>query len=153
MIKYAILFFVTIYFSQNHCGLDLTTYLVVKNIKNKDINLKITIVDKNDKELINLNSQFSFLDVNQPLIFKKNKKKENTDEWDLNLIKDEAYYISLKSDFILLVDEFKIKVQNLLNTDFVSIFPINQINFYKFCKQEVKSFGPKMTNQPIIIEY
>ncbi len=163
MIKLSFLFFSVFYFSQdivqNHCGLDLTTYIIVKPKSKADglilSNLKVYLVDNNENMVINTNGDYSFLDINKPLFFKKNTKSMLNDEqkWDLSIIKEEVYYLCLKSNFYDQVENFRIKIEDL-NLKFpTESVPIYSVNLFKLCQQEIKRFGPKMSNQPIIVEF
>ena len=66
-------------FSQiQHCGFDFTSYLVVdvhENGKTENLDdIKISLVNKEGNEVVNINNSLSWKDGNKPMIFSKNSK-------------------------------------------------------------------------------
>jgi hypothetical protein len=112
-----------------HCGYDFTSYLVLdvhdegkkQNIKG----LKLSLVDLNGNELINVNNKYSWKNENRPLIFAFNYKideevkskisAENKKErWFFPYAKDN-YFLSVINSFP--ADEVKVKIEDIDGTE------------------------------------
>lgn len=144
------------YSQTQHCGYDFTSYLVVnvhENGKTQNLdNIKITIVDSEDKEVINVNNSLSWKDGNKPLVFSKNYKisKEGEKErWFFPYAKDN-YLLSVTNTFP--AEEYKIKVEDLSGKFKTQLVDLNSFNLYMLCSSEnekqARKFGPR-TNSPI----
>ncbi len=159
MKKIALLFcflFINNVFAQIHCGFDFTSYLVVYPIDESNKlfieNLIITIIDENEKEVINTNNLYSWKDKDKPLVFSKNYKvsKENSPEkWFFPYAK-ESYLLSVNTSFP--PDDFSIKIEDKLSLYKTQIIKLYAFNLYALCANEnekkIRTFGPQ-TNKPI----
>lgn len=159
--KYFIAFFLISIFSKAqetnlspHCGFDFNSYLVVETVVNNQKvmlpNMKISIVDANNKPILNTNNQFSLLKTDEVLLFSENYKIDNS-RW---------FFPYAQECFMLLVTlDFPTQGLNVMLEDTLGIyktqtFPIGFQNFYKLCSSEnalqSRKFGPK-TNLPIVV--
>lgn len=155
-----------------HCGYDFTSYIVLdvheagktENIKN----LKITIVNKEGKEVINLNNVYSFKHANEPLLFSLNYKigddNKRLAEGETS-DKERWFFPFAEGNYLLSVantfpaDDFSVKVEDVdgeenggkFKTVTISLY---RYNMYVLCsndsKQAAMKFGRKM-NKPIDI--
>lgn len=144
-------------FSQiQHCGFDFTSYLVVDVHENgKTVNLdhiKITVVDKEGKEVINVNNSLSWKDGNKPMLFTKNylvNKEGEKERWFFPYAKDN-YLLSITNTFP--AENYNIKIEDLLSKFKTQIIELNSFNLYILCSSEnekqARKFGPR-TNSPI----
>jgi len=156
-----LLLFSVLSFSQDglpHCGYDFTTYLVanpIDAITKKTIDsLKIALIDAEGNEVVNLNNQFSFINKDMTMNFVKNHKvklENNEEKWFYNICEDQ-YLLQLKADFIPEEKGYSIKITDPLNRYYASIIPVFNNNLFVLCTTKVKSFGPKMTNNMIVVE-
>lgn len=144
-------------FSQiQHCGFDFTSYLVVDVHENgKTVNLddiKITVVDKEGKEVINVNNSLSWKDGNKPMLFTKNylvNKEGEKERWFFPYAKDN-YLLSITNTFP--AENYNIKIEDLSSKFKTQIIELNSFNLYILCSSEnekqARKFGPR-TNSPI----
>ncbi|SEP62022.1 hypothetical protein SAMN05444005_101623 [Flavobacterium urocaniciphilum] len=156
-----LLLFSAFCFSQDglpHCGFDFTTYLVANPIdattKKTIDSLTITLIDASGNEVVNLNNQYSFINKDKTMNFVKNHKVklENSEEkWFYNICEDQ-YLLQLKADFIPEEKGYSIKITDPLNRYYATIVPVFNNNLFVLCTTKVKSFGPKMTNNMIVVE-
>lgn len=154
-----------------HCGYDFTSYLVLsiheagktENIKN----LKVTIVDANGKEVINVGNMYSWSKANEPLRFKFNYPigednkplPENTvlkgnERWFFPYAKDN-YLLSVSNTFP--ADDLSFKIEDIDGKENGGQFktvtlPLYAYNMYVLCSNESQQaamkFGRKM-NKPV----
>lgn len=151
------LLFSLITFSQiQHCGYDFTSYIVVNVHENgkteNEKDLKITIVNENEIEVININNMYSWNNSNQPLTFKQNyliNKEEEKDRYFFPYAKDN-YFISVSNTFP--ASTFSIKIEDVSGIFKTQIVPLQSYNMYILCSSEnekqSRQFGPR-TNRPI----
>ena len=139
-----------------HCGFDFTSYLVVDVHENgKTMNLddiKITVVDKEGKEVINTNNSLSWKDGNKPMLFTKNyliSKEGEKERWFFPYAKDN-YLISVTNTFP--AENYSIKVEDSSGKFKTQIIELNSFNLYILCSSEnekqARKFGPR-SNSPI----
>ena len=139
-----------------HCGFDFTSYLVVdvhENGKSANLdNIKITLIDKEGKEVINVNNSLSWKDGNKPMIFSKNyliSKEGEKERWFFPYAKDN-YLLSVTNTFP--AEQYSIKVEDLNNKFKTQIIELNSFNLYILCSSEnekqARKFGPR-SNSPI----
>lgn len=155
------LLFSTFCFSQEglpHCGFDFTTYLVANPIdaKTKQTidSLTVTLIDAEGKEVVNLNNEFSLINKDKTMTFVKNYKVtlENKEvKWFYNICEDQ-YLLQLKATFVPEEKGYSIKISDPLNRYYATIVPVFNNNLFVLCTTKVKSFGPKMTNNMIVVE-
>lgn len=153
-----------------HCGYDFTSYIVLdihedgkkENIKG----LKVTIVDAEGKEVINVNNLYSWKFANQPMQFGFNyligdDNKPLTEgvtpkreRWFFPYAKDN-YYLSVTNSFE--ADNFQFKIEDVDGDanggKFKTvILPLYSYNMYVLCSNESQQaamkFGRKM-NKPV----
>lgn len=156
---YSIFFFLFSFLSFGqiqHCGYDFTSYIVVDvHEKNKAANLeniKISVIDKEGKEVINLNNSLSWKNGNKPLIFSKNyliSKEGEKERWFFPYAKDN-YLLSISNTFP--AENYSIKVEDLAGKFKMQIIQLYSFNLYILCSSEnekqARKFGPR-TNSPI----
>jgi hypothetical protein len=156
---FSIFFFLISFFSFSqiqHCGFDFTSYLVVDVHENgKTVNLdniKITVVDKEGKEVINVNNSLSWKDGNKPMIFSKNyiiNKEGGKERWFFPYAKDN-YLLSITNTFP--AENYNIKVEDVSGKFKTQIIELNSFNLYILCSSEnekqARRFGPR-SNSPI----
>lgn len=155
---------------QMHCGYDFTSYVVLdvheagktERIKN----LRITIVDSLDRELININNLYSWTNGNKPLLFTSNYKIDDSgkrleegtagqkERWFFPFAKD-VYLLSVANTFP--ADKFRVKIEDTDGKENerkfkTVIIPLYNYNMYILCTNESREagikFGRKM-NKPI----
>ncbi|OIQ18057.1 MAG: hypothetical protein BM557_07520 [Flavobacterium sp. MedPE-SWcel] len=172
--RYIIIFILFISFSTTaqvmHCGYDFTSYIVLDvHETNKETNikkLKITIVDSEGRDIINLNNVYSFKYRNEALSFTSNyligddnkRLKEGVvakkERWFFPFAKDN-YLLSVSNTFP--ADNFSIKVEDIDGAENggefkTVIVPLYSYNMYILCSNESQEaavkFGRKM-NKPI----
>ena len=150
--------------NQMHCGFDFTSYLVLhvhesskmENIKN----LKITIVDAQNNEVLNVNNAYSWTNSNKPLQFslnyqidsKGNKISEPVENarWFFPYAKDH-YLLSIANTFP--ADDFSVKVEDPSKKYKTQIVKLYAFNMYVLCaaqSEKAVQFGKK-PNRPIDI--
>lgn len=135
-----------------HCGFDFNSYLVVETfIDNQKVmvpNLKITVVDIDNKEVINANNQYSLIDPDKVLQFSENYKV-TYDKWFFPYAQ-ESYLLLISLDFPS--NGLNIKIEDTSGKYKTQFLPIGFQNFYQLCSSEnalqARKFGPK-TNVPI----
>lgn len=156
-----------------HCGYDFTSYLVLdvhENGKKENIkDLKITIVDSEGNDVINVNNTYSWTNSNKPLAFSLNYKiddsgKRITSETDKNA-KSRWFFPFAKDNYLLSVantfpaENFSVKVEDIDGTANGGAFktqliPLNSFNMYVLCsaqnERQAMQFGPR-TNRPVEI--
>ena len=108
-----------------HCGYDFTSYLVLdvheEGVKQNIKGLKLSLVDSNGNELLNINNKYSWKNENKPLFFSFNYKideevkseipAENKKErWFFPYAKDN-YFLSIINTFP--ADEVKVKIEDI----------------------------------------
>jgi hypothetical protein len=108
-----------------HCGYDFTSYLVLdvheEGVKQNIKGLKLSLVDLNGNELLNVNNKYSWKNENKPLFFSFNYKideevkseipAENKKErWFFPYAKDN-YFLSIINTFP--ADEVKVKIEDI----------------------------------------
>lgn len=157
LFSFVFLLFSFISFSQiQHCGFDFTSYLVVDVHENgKTVNLdniKITVVDKEGKEVINTNNSLSWKDGNKPMLFTKNyliSKEGEKERWFFPYAKDN-YLLSITNTFP--AENYSIKVEDLSGKFKPQTIELNSFNLYILCSSEnekqARKFGPR-SNSPI----
>ena len=121
----------------------------------KTINLddiKISLIDKEGKEVINTNNTLSWKDGNKPMIFSKNyliSKEGEKERWFFPYAKDN-YLLSVANTFP--AEQYSIKVEDLNNKFKTQIIELNSFNLYILCSSEnekqARKFGPR-SNSPI----
>lgn len=142
--------------AQQHCGFDFTSYLVVdvhENGKSENLDtLKISIVDIQGNEVININNSLSWKDGNKPMIFSKNyliSKEGEKERWFFPYAKDN-YLISVANTFP--AEQYSIKVEDLSKKFKTQIIELSSFNLYVLCSSEnekqARKFGPR-SNSPI----
>lgn len=156
-----LLFFSIFSFSQEglpHCGYDFTTYLVANPIDAKTKktidSLTVTLIDSEGNEVVNLNNEFSLINKDKTMTFVKNHKVtlENKEvKWFYNICEDQ-YLLQLKATFVPEEKGYSIKISDPLNRYYATIVPVFNNNLFVLCTTKVKSFGPKMTNNMIVVE-
>lgn len=137
-----------------HCGFDFNSYLVVETVVNNQKvmlpSLKITVVDNNNKAIVNTNNQYSLVKTDELLFFSKNYKITN-ERWFFPYAQ-ECYILLVTLDFPS--DGLNVKVEDTSGVYKTQIYPIGFQNFYKLCSSEnalqSRKFGPK-TNVPIAV--
>ena len=149
--------FVTFSYAQiQHCGYDFTSYLVVnaheENAIENPKNLTITIVNKDNKTVLNINNQLSWKNSNKPLVFKQNytiNKEGEKERWFFPYAKDQ-YLLRITNTFA--AEQYKIKIEDkegIYKTQYIDLYPFNM---YILCSSEnekmSRQFGPR-TNRPI----
>lgn len=151
--------FSAIAFAQiQHCGYDFTSYLVVdahENGKMENIKeLKVTIVDENGKDAINVNNMYSWNKANLPLLFAQNyliSKEGEKERYFFPYAKDQ-YFLSVTNTFP--AEQFSIKIEDPKGIFQTQVFPLQSYNLYILCSAEnerqARSFGPR-SNKPIEI--
>lgn len=153
-----------------HCGYDFTSYIVLdihesgktENIKN----LRVTVVDDQGKDLININNFYSFKNANQPLVFSFNYLigDDNKRLAEGTTAKKERYFFPFAKDNYLLsiantfpADNFSVKIEDVDGNENGGKFktvtlPLYSFNMYVLCSSESQAagvkFGRKM-NKPI----
>lgn len=156
-----------------HCGYDFTSYLVLdvhENGKKENIkDLKITIVDSEGNEVINVNNVYSWTNSNKPMVFLPNYKidengKKISGETDKN-VKSRWFFPFAKDSYLLSVantfpaENFSIKVEDIdgkANGGFfkTQLIPLYSYNMYVLCsaqnERQAMQFGPR-TNRPVEI--
>ncbi|VXA97406.1 conserved hypothetical protein [Flavobacterium sp. 9AF] len=143
-------------FSQiQHCGYDFTSYIVVNAHENGVLenakDLKITIVNENGKEVININNMYSWNKGNEPLIFTKNylvNKEGEKERYFFPYAKDN-YFISVANTFP--AENFSIKIEDSKGIYKTQTISLQSFNLYILCSSEnekAKMFG-KRTNNPV----
>ena len=144
-------------FSQiQHCGFDFTSYLVVDVHENgKSVNLdniKISLIDKEGKEVINTNNSLSWKDGNKPMTFSKNyliSKEGEKERWFFPYAKDN-YLMSVTNTFP--AERYSIKIEDLNKKFKTQIIELNSFNLYILCSSEnekqARKFGSR-SNSPI----
>lgn len=155
---YSILFFLfsILTFSQiQHCGYDFTSYVVVNAHENgkseNEKNLKITVVNSNGTDVINVNNMYSWNNSNQPLVFQQNyliSKEGEKERYFFPYAKDN-YFISVANTFP--AERFGIKIEDTKGIYKTQIVPLQSFNLYILCStenQKAKMFG-KRTNSPV----
>lgn len=156
-----LLFFSVFSFSQEglpHCGYDFTTYLVANPIdattKKTIDSLTITLIDASGNEVVNLNNEYSLINKDKTMAFVKNHQVtlENKEvKWFYNICEDQ-YLLQLKAGFTPEEKGYSIKISDPLNRYYATIVPVFNNNLFVLCTTKVKSFGPKMTNNMIVVE-
>lgn len=143
-------------FSQiQHCGYDFTSYIVVdvhENGKTENVkNLKISIVNEDNDEVLNLNNMYSWNNANKPLQFTQNYLIENNNEKEKYFFpyaKDQ-YFLSVSNTFP--AENFSVKIEDPTNVFKTQIIQLQSYNLYILCSSEnekAKMFG-KRTNSPV----
>ncbi len=142
--------------AQLHCGYDFTSYLVVKiheNGKTEHIkNLRITIIDSLEQDVINTNNKYSWKENNKIMQFTENYliNKENEKEKWFFPYANESYLLTVSNTFQ--VENFKIKIEDLSSIYKTQILDLYAFNMYILCSSEnekqARQFGPR-TNNPI----
>lgn len=153
-----------------HCGYDFTSYIVLniheagktENIKN----LRVTVVDAQGKDLININNFYSFKNANQPLVFSLNYLigDDNKRLAEGATAKKERYFFPFAKDNYLLsvsstftADDFSVKIEDVDGSENGGKFktvtlPLYSYNMYILCSNESQAagvkFGRKM-NKPV----
>ena len=157
LFSFFFLLFSFISFSQiQHCGFDFASYLVVDVHENGKIvnldNIKISLIDKDGKEVININNSLSWKDGNKPMIFSKNylvSKEGEKERWFFPYAKDN-YLLSITNTFP--AENYNIKVEDSSGKFKTQIIELNSFNLYVLCSSEnekqARKFGPR-TNSPI----
>lgn len=157
--SFSLFFLLISYFSMGqamHCGFDFTSYIVVDVHENNTTlnlqNIKITIVDKDGNEVINVNNRLSWKEGNKPLVFTQNyriNKEGEKEQWFFPYAKDN-YLLSITTSFP--AENFNIKVEDLNGIYKTQIIELQSYNLYVLCSTEnekqARKFGPR-TNRPI----
>lgn len=138
-----------------HCGYDFTSYVVVdvhENGKTENYkHVKITIVDENENEVVNVNNMYSWTNANKPLVFKQNyviSKENETERYFFPYAKDQ-YFLSVSNTFP--AETFSIKIEDVNGKYKTQIIPLQSYNMYILCStesQKAKMFG-RRTNSPV----
>ncbi len=154
---------------QMHCGFDFTSYLVLhiheegnqKNIPN----LKVTIIDKDGKELINTNNKYSWVNSNKILRFYENYKIDSKGNKVENSLEDDnlkwhfpfanaTYLLSITNEFP--ADDFLLKIEDMSENPIykTTIQQLYSYNMYVLCTSQVeqksRQFGRRI-NKPLSI--
>lgn len=149
--------------SQQHCGFDFTSFLVLhvhENGKTENIgNLKVSLVDVNGEPAINTNSTLSWSNSGKPLFFTENYKigsdgKRNSDDgkdlkWFFPYLKD-SYLLSVTNEFP--ADAFQVKIEDPENIFKSVTVQLYSYNMYVLCstQQQAMQFGRRV-NKPLDI--
>jgi hypothetical protein len=139
-----------------HCGYDFTSYIVVEpkeNGKNEIVEgLKITIVDAEGNEIINVNNELSWTNNNKPLLFESNtiiSKPNDRERWFFPYAKA-SYFLSVANTFA--AEKYYVKIEDPANVYATQIIALQSYNLYILCSTEnekqSRQFGPR-TNRPI----
>jgi hypothetical protein len=139
-----------------HCGFDFTSYVVVdvhENGKKENLeNIKITVLDKEGNEVININNSLSWKDGNKPMIFTQNflvSKEGEQERWFFPYAKDN-YLLSVTNTFS--AENYAIKIEDLSGKYKTQIIDLYSYNLYILCSSEnekqARTFGPRK-NRPI----
>ncbi|WP_339886870.1 hypothetical protein [uncultured Flavobacterium sp.] len=157
LFSFLFLLFSFISFSQiQHCGFDFTSYIVVdvhENGKRENLDIiKISLIDKEGKEVINVNNSLSWKDGNKPMFFTKNyliSKEGEKERWFFPYAKDN-YLLSVTNTFP--AENYSIKVEDLSEKFKTQIIELQSYNLYILCSSEnekqARKFGPR-SNSPI----
>ncbi|SHJ78131.1 hypothetical protein [Flavobacterium haoranii] len=138
-----------------HCGYDFTSYIVVdvhENGKTENIkNLKISIVDENNVEVLNINNKYSWNNANKPLLFTQNYliSKESEKERYFFPYAQDQYFLSVNNTFP--IENFSVKIEDVNGLYKTQILPLQSFNLYILCSSEnekAKMFG-RRTNSPV----
>ena len=144
-------------FSQiQHCGYDFTSYIVVDAHENGKVenvkNLKISIVNETNVEVLNINNMYSWNNSNKPLVFQQNYLVSKTGEKERYFFpyaKDQ-YFLSVSNTFP--AENFSLKIEDTAGIYKTQIIPLQSFNMYVLCSSEnerqSRMFGPR-TNRPI----
>lgn len=144
-------------FSQiQHCGYDFTSYIVVDAHENGKVEnattLKISVVNENGVEVLNVNNTYSWSNSNKPLVFKQNyliNKEGEKERYFFPYAKDQ-YFLSVSNTFP--AENFSLKIEDTSGVFKTQIIPLQSFNMYVLCSSEnerqSRMFGPR-TNRPI----
>ncbi len=149
--------------SQVHCGFDFTSYIVLhvhENGKTENIEgLKITLVDADGKEAINVNNNLSWSNSGKSLSFSENYRVGSDNKriddvskaikWHFPYSKD-TYLLSVTNEFA--ADDYQVKIEDLKQKYKTTIVQLFSYNMYVLCtsQQQSMQFG-KRANKPIDI--
>lgn len=153
-----------------HCGYDFTSYLVLnvheEGAKENIKGLKLTLVDLDGNEVVNVDNQYSWKDNNKALVFSFNylidennqrieKPMEGVKErWFFPYAKDN-YFLSIVNTFP--ADQLKVKVEDMDGTENGGFFEtqiveIGYFDLFVLCTNQVRDyavqFGRK-ANKPL----
>lgn len=152
-----------------HCGYDFTSYLVFdvhqEGAKQNIKGLKLTLVDLEGNELLNLNNKYSWKDDNKPLFFSfnyridedaatNNKVEFKKEKWFFPYAKDN-YFLSIVNTFP--ADQVKVKIEDIDGKanegEFeTQIIDLGFFDLFVLCSNQVKEytvqFGRK-ANKPL----
>lgn len=139
-----------------HCGFDFTSYIVVIPHENGNLavvnDLKITVVDENENEVLNIDNSLSWLNKNKALLFDRNyliSKPTEKERWYFPYA-NESYFLSVTNTFP--ADSFSIKISDPKGIYETQIIQLQNYNLYILCSSEnekqTRQFGPR-TNRPI----
>lgn len=158
-----ILFYITGFSQQIHCGYDFTSYFVVEpreNGKSEVIKeLKITLTDFFGNDLVNTDNKYSWIKPNEVLRFYENYKvnskgnqvaEDNPEGKWYFYFAQASYLVSVNNEFQ--AEHFKLKIEDPNGIYKTVLWPLNSFNMYVLCTGEarVAQFG-RRTNQPIKI--
>lgn len=138
-----------------HCGYDFTSYIVVdvhENGKTENIkSLKISIVDENNVEVLNIDNKYSWNNANNPLLFTQNYliSKEGEKVRYFFPYAQDQYFLSVNNAFP--IENFSVKIEDVNGLYKTQILPLQSFNLYILCSSEnekAKMFG-RRTNSPV----
>lgn len=138
-----------------HCGYDFTSYIVVdahESGKTENYSsLKITVVNENGVDVLNVNNMYSWKGANETLTFTKNYliNKEGGKERYFFPYAQDQYFLSVANTFP--AENFSIKVEDTTGKFKTQIIPLQSYNMYILCStesQNAKMFG-RRTNSPV----
>lgn len=148
--------------SQQHCGFDFTSYLVLhvhENGKVENIpDLKITLVDAAGHQAINYNNALSWSNSGKALFFtenyrigsngKRTTEINETTKWYFPYAKD-TYLLSITNEFP--ADDYSVKIEDPQNIYKTNITQLHTYNMYVLCTgQQAMQFGRRI-NKPLEI--
>ncbi len=150
--------------AQQHCGYDFTSYIVLhiqEDGKPDNISgLKVTLVDRDGNDAVNVNNSLSWQRAGQVLEFtenyrigpdgKRSVEPTDKDRWFFPYAKD-TYLLSVTNEFP--ADEYQVRIEDP-RTDPVfqtMIVPLHSYNMYVLCTgQQATQFGRRQ-NRPVKI--
>lgn len=138
-----------------HCGYDFTSYVVVdvheNGVKENVKDLRITIVNEDGKEILNINNAYSWKKANEPLVFTQNylvSEEGEKERYFFPYAKDQ-YFLSVTNTFP--AENFSVKIEDKSGKYTTQIIPLQSYNLYVLCSsenQKAKMFG-RRTNSPV----
>lgn len=155
--------FSTIGYSQQHCGFDFTSYLVLhvhENGKPNNISeLIVSLVDADGLPAVNVNNSLSWSNSGKQLQFAENYKIDangkraavstNEMKWYFPYAKD-TYLLSVTNEFP--ADNFQVKIEDPKQIYKSVTVQLNTYNMYVLCstQQQAMQFGRRV-NKPLEI--